>query len=106
MTNENKLFFPLFYNTLELTKSFSDKEFGELIRELLKSEGRKEYAAKLGPELSIAYNFMLDNAVRLFDTYSKQKSPRKNTKAYGREYNFDPEEAFEKALARSYGDVQ
>ena len=102
MADEKKIFFPLFYNSLELTESLSDEEFGKLTRELLRSAGKKEYSANLEPKLTMAYNFMLDSAIRIFTTYAKPKYYSHSAKPKNKEYNFDPDEAFEKALARSY----
>ena len=107
MTEENKIFFPLFYNALEITGSLSDAEFGCLIRELLRSRGSKTYSPSLlDAKLMLAYCFMLDTAMRIFNTYSKPKAGGKSQKEKKREYNFDAEEAFEKALARSYGESE
>jgi len=103
MTEENKIFFPLFYNVLELTGSLSDEEFGWLVRELLKSGGTKEYSPSLDSKLMLAYCFILDGAIRIFNTYSRDKIQEKSKKNNKREYNFDPDEAFRIALARSYG---
>lgn len=102
MTETKKLFLPLFYNTLELTDGLSNEEFGKLVRELLRSTGNKEYSASLEPKLMLAYNFMLDNAIRVFTTYTKKKAYSYNSKSKNKEYNFDPEEAFQNAIARSY----
>ena len=106
MTEENKIFFPLFYNTLELTGSLSDEEFGWLVRELLRSGGTKEYSPSLDPKLMLAYCFILDGAIRIFNTYSKDKIHEKSKKDNKREYSFDPEEAFRIALARSYSESE
>ena len=107
MTEEKKIFFPLFYNTLEITESLSDAEFGLLIRELLRSRGSKTYSPSLtDAKLMLSYCFMLDTAMRIFNTYSKSKAGGKGPKDNTREYNFDAVEAFEMALARSYGESE
>ncbi len=95
MTEEKNLFLPLFYNTLELTESLSNAEFGELVRELLRSGGKKEHAAALEPKLMLAYCFMLDGAIRIFTTYGKAKNFAPSAKTKKKEYSFDPEEAFQ-----------
>lgn len=101
MIEEKKLFFPLFYNALELTGSLSDAEFGHLIRELLRSDGTKAYSPNLETKLMLAYCFMLDNAIRIFNSCGKPKYYIKRKKDSTREYNFDAEEAFAMALARA-----
>lgn len=107
MTEEKKIFFPLFYNTLEITGSLSDAEFGLLIRELLRSRGSKTYSPALpDAKLMLSYSFMLDTAMRIFNTYSKHKTGSKGQKESTREYNFDAVEAFEMALARSYSESE
>ena len=107
MNDEKNLFFPVFYSTLEITQSLSAEEFGQLVRELLASRGRKDYVPHLSAHLSIAYSFMLDSAIRVFGnsygahekTRSRKNAPRELTpeeEAYA-------EEAFQRALERSYG---
>lgn len=109
MTNENKIFLPVFYNSLELTETLSNEEFGLLLRELLRSRGQKEYSANLPMHLRLAYNFMLDNAIRIFNMnlkYPMDKGAKGSSrKKLGteNERSFDGEEAFQKALARTYG---
>ena len=109
MTNENKIFLPVFYNSLELTENLSDEEFGRLLRELLRSRGERGYSANLPVHLNLAYNFMLDNAIRIFNGGVKFRTdkgakyaPRKNGGSEP-ERSFDGEDAFKKALARTYG---
>ena len=109
MSEINKIFFPLFYNSLQITESLSDEEFGRLVRELLKSEGRKEYPANLTPNIILAYHFMLDDAIRIFSLSftrgARNRSSfadKKNDKT--RLGDFDTEDSFQKALTRSYGE--
>ena len=109
MSEINKIFFPLFYSSLEITESLSDEDFGRLVRELLKSEGRKEYPAKLSPSIILAYNFMLDSAIRIFNlSFTRGARSRsvctKTVNEKTRLGDFDAEEAFQKALMRSYGE--
>ena len=110
MTNENKIFLPVFYNSLDLTENLSDEEFGILLRELLRSRGERGYSANLPRHLKLAYNFMLDNAIRIFNGGVKLRmekavkfAPRKNGGSEQRERSFDVDDAFKKALARTYG---
>ena len=109
MTNENKIFLPVFYSSLELTENLSDEEFGKLLRELLRSRGERGYSANLPMHLNLAYNFMLDNAIRIFNCGLKRPfdkggkyTPRKSGTGE-LERSFDGEDAFQKALARTYG---
>ena len=106
MTGEKNLFIPIFYSALEFTKLLCDEEFGLLIRELLTSRGRKDYVPRLPAHLVIAYNFMLDSAIRVFGnsygahekTRSRKNAPRELTP----EEESYAEEAFQRALERSY----
>ena len=106
MSEEKKLFLPLFYNTLEFTESLTNEEFGRLVRELLRSGGSTDYKPTLPQGLIIAYNFMLDNAIKIFNlnfnrpmrNLTKQASEKKNT---GGLHSIDADAAFEKALSRS-----
>ena len=108
MSEDRNLFLPLFYNTLEITESLSDAEFGVLVRELLRSRGKKEYAPRLPQNLILAYRFMMENATRVFGSWRFKNSGYRNSggkkeNSAPREMGFDPEEAFEKALERTYG---
>ena len=107
MTEETKVFFPLFYNTLELTSSLSNEEFGVLIRELLNSRGSRDYSTSLPTNLIVPYKFMLDNAIRIFNLAYTKRAPQgkkgSTKKESERQGDFDAEEAFQKALMRSYG---
>ena len=106
MSDEKNLFIPLFYSVRETTASLTDSEFGLLIRELLTSRGRKDYVPHLPTNLVIAYNFMLDSAIRVFGnsygahekTRSRKNAPRELTP----EEESYAEEAFQRALERSY----
>lgn len=112
MSDTKNLYMPIFYNTLELTAELSDEEFGIVIRALLTKLGNDLPREESMPvKLKIAYNYMLDAAKRIIERENSgsQKSFAKKDKAekepfpvkrYG---NFDPREAFEKALERSYG---
>ena len=109
MTGEKNLFIPIFYSALEFTKLLCDEEFGLLIRELLTSRGRKDYVPRLPAHLVIAYNFMLDSAIRVFgnsygsqEKYQKPKGSRRELSQEEAEYT---EEAFRRALERSYGNA-
>ena len=105
MSKEKNLFFPIFYNALEICASLSDEEFGKLIRALLASGGKKDYVPQYSPHLLIAYKFMLDSAIRVFGSGSglsekdrvKKRSPRELTPEE-EEY---AEEAFKRAVERS-----
>ena len=103
MSKENKLFLPLFYSALEITGSLDDAEFGRLIRELLRSGGNREYTPKLPRNLVIAYNFMLEDARRIFNLGYTEKEQYKKS-SYGKKHyvtDTDADEVFEKALART-----
>ena len=109
MTNENKIFLPVFYSYLDLTESLSNEEFGLLLRELLRSHGEKGYSAELPASLRLAYNFMLDNAIRIFNSNARCSSDKaaktavRKSNTSKHESSFDAEDAFQKALARTYG---
>ena len=107
MTDEKNLFIPLFYSVRETTASLTDSEFGLLIRELLTSRGRKDYVPHLPMNLVIAYNFMLDSAIRVFgNSYGSQERSR-GRKSAQRELTKEEadyaEEMFLRAVERSYG---
>ena len=107
MSEEKNLFIPIFYSARETTASLDDSEFGQLVRELLASRGRKDYVPHLSPNLVIAYNFMLDSAIRVFGnsygssqrSYTRKDSKRELTP----EEEKYVEETFKLALERSYG---
>ncbi len=114
MQEEKDLYLPIFYNTLELAAELSNEEFGIVVRRLLEKLGKrsKQDENDLPANLKITYNFMLDGALRIIGrrkvtagigshrTEIAKASSEKSKKRYG---NFDPKEAFEKALERSYG---
>ena len=109
MSDEKNLFIPLFYSVRETTASLTDSEFGLLIRELLTSRGRKDYVPHLPTNLVIAYNFMLDSAIRVFgNSYGSQEKyqkPRGSRRELSQEEAEYTEEAFRRALERSYGNA-
>ena len=111
MRESNKFFFPIPYSTLEATATLSDGELGAILRELLRSGGEADYKPKLNGKLATVYGFMLCDAVRIFnlkldrrrDGAKAQPKSAASTPAKRRLGDFDPNEAFENALARSYG---
>ncbi len=104
--SEKDLYMPLFYNCLDITESLSDSEFGQLVRMLLKKLGGRGEPdiSDMPRELGIAYSFMLESAMRIVGRgcNAKEKNRNKPTE-YKRYGSFDPKEAFERALERSYG---
>ncbi len=107
MCEEKNLFMPIFYSALEITSALSDGEFGQIIRELLASGGKKDYVPNLPSALAIAYKFMLESAIRVFgNSYSsagkssKQKYSRRELSPEEADY---AEEVFKRALERSSG---
>lgn len=111
MSEEKNLFIPIFYSARETTASLDDSEFGQLVRELLASRGRKDYVPHLSPNLVIAYNFMLDSAIRVFSN-SYGSSQQRGTGTYkSSRRELTPEEAdyaeeiFKRAVERNYGDT-
>ena len=106
------LYLPIFYNTLELAGELNNEEFGLVVRTLLAKLGGRCAPSEDGlpQNLKTTYSFMLDGALRIIgrrklfvraDSYRKEKP---NAEIQNRRYgNFDPQEAFEKALERSYG---
>ena len=107
MSEEKNLFIPIFYSARETTASLNDSEFGQLVRELLASRGRKDYVPHLSPNLVIAYNFMLDSAIRVFgNSYGSQERARSRKSAQReltKEEEDYAEEMFLRAVERSYG---
>lgn len=102
MSDERRLFIPLFYNTLEITECLTDGEFGALIRELLRSGGKREYKPKLPTGLTVAYNFMLDNAQRIFSLkLIRDAEGACAPKKRGQKSSINSLDAFEKALERT-----
>lgn len=101
---EKDLYMPIFYNSLELTESLSDAEFGQLVRMLLKKLGGREEPKvnALPPAPRMAYNFMLESAERIVGRRGSESHQKKLAEAK-RHGNFDPKEAFERALERTYG---
>ncbi len=107
--NTNNAFFPLFYSHTSFLSRLSAADFGTLIIAITISNGCYPSKVPLPENLDIIYQFMVEEAGRLFDRYTPRgkksemlKNPEKSEKRerYG---NFDPNEAFQKALARSYG---
>ncbi len=107
MDNQNKLYFPLFYKYSNLLSALTKEELGELIYAILISCGEVPPKEALDSKLEVIYKLMVNDASRLFlknvkkpcGEYkgSREKQPQKMR--YG---DFDVEEAFQKALARSY----
>jgi len=110
MNEEKKLFIPVFYSALEITSTLSDEEFGKIVRALLASRGRKDYVPRLASHLAIAYNFMLDSAIRVFgNSYGASQKSRTRSSSKREltpEEEEYAEEAFRRALERSYGSAQ
>ena len=108
MENQNSLYFPVFYNCLEITDTLTDEEFGILLRALLKHVPEGTLPNGLPPNLLMAYRFMLDSAMWVFNSHGKWVSGAKRSRTDNKsiwisQRNFDPEEAFQTALKRSYG---
>ena len=105
MKNIENLYFPFFYNYYDITRCMSDEDFGRLIRIVtLNLRGEETEVPK---ELLIAYNFIYDDAMRMFKLKNSASRKRqaavvdkKETERYG---DFDAESAFKKALIRTYG---
>ena len=109
MKDTRDLYLPLFYSYLDITKSLSNAEFGMLVRMLLERLGSNGEPSlnKLSEAGRIAYAFMLDGATRVIErgkkgslTYNLYANNNQEPKRNG---NFDPKDAFKKALERSYG---
>ncbi len=104
----NKLYFPLFYKYASLFSILSMEEVGELIYSIVILNGGKSQESKpINSKLEAIYKLMLSDAESVFEkNLPKQgakfeKAPKEQKKRYG---DFDYEDAFQKALARSYGD--
>ena len=111
MSDTKNLYMPIFYNTLELAAELSDEEFGIVVRALLgKLGGGATRCENMPAKLKIAYNYMLDSAMRIIErdssatkkAFAKKEKAEKEppAKRYG---NFDPRLAYERALERTYG---
>lgn len=113
MKNTENLYFPFFYNYYDITSCMSDEEFGRLIRIVTLNLRGEE--TEVPRELLIAYNFIYDDAMRMFklknsasrkrqsaeaEKREKQKDREKEKERYG---DFDAELAFKNALIRTYG---
>lgn len=111
------LYFPLFYEYLELTETLTNAEFGRLVRLLLSSVGGKLDKDEIQPKLRLPYSFMMDSAMRVFGRqketsdrfremankrWEKEKGGKK--KPHDNYSDTDPDEAFRLALERSFGD--
>lgn len=108
MENQNSLYFPVFYNCLEITDTLTDEEFGILLRALLKHVPEGTLPNGLPPNLLMAYRFMLDSAIRVFNSHGRWANGEKRRRTENKsgsilQRGFDPEEAFQTALKRSYG---
>ena len=111
MNEEKRLFIPIFYSAREITSTLSNEEFGKIIRALLASGGKKDYVPNLAPHLLIAYNFMLDSAIRVFGNSYGQSQQRTGSgyKSSKRELSSEEadyaDEVFDLAVRRSYGEI-
>ena len=116
MKNFETLYFPLFYKWVSITEEFSDAEFGRLIRAVLRGAATGEEPKGLPKHLAIAYRFIYDAAQRVTEENARKTeqsrraaqarwgdSGAKATRERERQGTFDPEEAFRRALERSYG---
>ena len=114
MKDVEKLYFPLHYKWVSIIEEISDEEFGRLIRALLAHFYWEKEPQDLPKHLQVAYRFILDAAERVLEKRErasehsrKMATARWGDKVYynGKERiragNFDPEEAFQRALKRS-----
>ena len=108
----SNLYMPIFYNSLELASALSDEEFGRVVRLLLSRLGYNKEGDLNSLSLTerMAYGFMLDGAMRIIGREKPDASgtaatpPRSGGyKNEVRRFNFDPSEAFQKAIERTYG---
>ena len=113
MADFDKGYMPFFFNWVEITSLLSDEDFGKVVRALCEhfKDGKSPEGIPL--HLQMTYAFMLDGAERAV-AYQKRVSERNKQNAAARWnkeekkkkpdfYNFDPEDAFKRALERSYG---
>jgi len=114
MADFDKGYMPFFFNWVEITSLLSDEDFGRVVRALCEHfrDGRSPEGIPL--HLQMAYAFMLDSAERAV-AYQKRVSERNKQNAAARWKkeekkpqfcNFDVNEAFKRALERSYGDME
>lgn len=108
MSQEKNLYFPIFYTACENTDSLSDEDFGILIRTLLKHASDRITPEGLKPILIPPYKFILEAAIRVFDSRGKGQNSEKNPQAYTqrtetKKGHIDYDAAYERAVERSYG---
>ncbi len=127
MNDYEKLFFPFHYKWIAMTRELSDADFGLLIRKLLGGfMADADEPSDLPTELLIPYRFIRDAAERVIEHKKKaseegrrlsEKRWSANTNVAGEQkpkneshtgrrgtklVDFDANEAFERALERSY----
>lgn len=131
MNDYEKLFFPFHYKWIAMTRELSDADFGLLIRKLLgdfmTDAGEP---ADLPTELLIPYRFIKDAAERVIEHKKKageegrrlaekrwgakadatgEQKPKNESRTGWRGtkfVDFDVNEAFERALKRSYPEIE
>lgn len=110
MVDFDRGYFPFFFNWVDMTRMLSDGELGLLVRAMCE-HFRDGTERELPREIMTAYLFMVDGARRAVE-HQKSASARAKENASARwkkeppknEYiNFDVDEAFSRALERSYG---
>lgn len=108
MSQEKNLYFPIFYSTYDVTAPITDEEFGMLVRALLKHAPERTRPEGFSPHMLSLYNFMLESAVRVFDSRGKSPNFEKNTEPSPRHTaekkgHIDYDAAYQRAIERSYG---
>ena len=64
MTEYKELYFPIYFNWLEMTEELSDTELGILVRALLENFSERKVPKNLSDKMRIIYKFMLDSGAR------------------------------------------
>ncbi len=119
MQNQNnKLFFPFFYKYATLiSEILSREEVGTLVYAIIENRGTFPPKEPLDSKICSIYELMVSDANRIFEknlpksgkvesAAPKQIRRAEAAPTHERYGNFDPNEAFQEALRRSYPDIK
>ncbi len=99
----NKLYFPLFYKYGALFSAMPMEEVGKLICSILTSEGSSPPKQPLDGKMEGIYNLVISDADILFGKNIPSRTAKSEEPQKKRHGDFDAEEAFKRALERTYG---
>lgn len=107
MSDYKNLYFPLFYEWIKSAEPISDEDFGRIVRAVSRSMQGEDAVSELPSELRAICNFMINGAQRIFENSQAQSYSRAWNKKGARQESEEKREyienAFQKALERSYG---